>query len=186
MRPDGRICCWSASAARLFGQPAQQILGRPFRDLLYPGGRDEGGRDEDGRDEGVGALTAITAGAVWTGVLTALGAHGVSQPVSFRFEPLTSTDLDPQVAVTASLTVPPGQPALAEADLGFGATLDLAETARQIIDLTVPRFADAGAVYVLERLITSARREARRRVAARRLAAGRAPGRPSQRGTGPG
>ena len=161
MRPEGRICCWSAGAARLFGQPAQQILGRPLRDLLHPGSR----------DVLAGALTAITAGAAWAGVLTALDANGISQPMSFRFEPLTSTDVHPQVAVAASLTAPLGQQMLTEADLGFGATLDLAETARQIIDLTVPRFADAGAVYVLERLISDAEREAGRQVVARRLAA---------------
>src|ERR1035441_2606104 len=57
MRPEGRICCWSAGAARLFGQPAQQILGRPLRDLLHPGSR----------DVLAGALTAITAGAAWGG-----------------------------------------------------------------------------------------------------------------------
>src|ERR1017187_10970096 len=99
MRPEGRIGCWTAGAARLFGQPAQQILGRPLRDLLHPGSR----------DVLAGALTAITAGAAWAGLVTPLDPNGISQPMSCRFEPLTSTDVHPQVAVAASLTAPPGR-----------------------------------------------------------------------------
>jgi len=170
MRPDGRISSWSTAAARLFGQPAQQVLGRPVRDLLHPGGS----------DALLPALTAITAGTAWTGVLPALDATGLSQPISFRFEPLTGTEAHPQVAVAASLAVPPGQRLLAEADLRFGATLDLAETARQIIDVTIPSFADAGAVYVLQRLMSDgelAQRAGTGPVVARRLAAGFASGR---------
>ena len=87
----------------------------------------------------------------------------------------------PQVAVTASPPVPAGQQMLIDAGLRFGATLDLAETARQIIDVTVPRFADACAVYVLERPASGGERAGLEagEVVARRLAAGAA------RGTGP-
>ncbi len=165
MRPDGEICAWSTAAARLFGPPAQQILGRPVGDLLHPGSR----------AELMAVLTALTADAAWTGVLTALDANGISQHLSFRFEPLTGGEMHPQVAVAAGLTASLGQQLLTEADLRFGATLDLGETARQIIDVAIPRFADAGAIYVLERLMSDdelAEHEAGRQVVARRLAAG--------------
>ena len=135
MEPDGRVSSWSAAAGRLLGHQAQQILGRPVRDLLDPGSRNALAT----------ALTAISAGAAWTGVLTARGANGTGQHISFRLEPLTCVGA-PQVAVTASPPVPAGQQMLIDAGLRFGATLDLAETARQIIDVTVPRFADACAV----------------------------------------
>ncbi len=167
MEPDGRVSSWSAAAGRLLGHQAQQILGRPVRDLLDPGSR----------DALAAALTATSAGAVWTGVLTVRGANGTGQHISFRLEPLTCVGA-PQVAVTASPPVPAGQQMLIDADLHFGATLDLAETARQIIDVTVPRFADACAVYVLERPASGGER-AGLEVVARRLATGAA------RGTGP-
>jgi serine phosphatase RsbU (regulator of sigma subunit) len=163
--PDGRVISWSTAAAGLFGHPAGQILGRPVRDLLEPGGR----------GALTGVLTALAAGTAWTGVLTACDADGISLDVSFRFEPLTCADAPPQAAVTASPAVPAGQQMLADAGLRFGATLDLAETARQIIDVTVPQFADAGAVYVLERLILGgglAGEVAGGEVVVRRLAAG--------------
>jgi serine phosphatase RsbU (regulator of sigma subunit) len=169
MAPDGRVNSWSTAAERLFGPPARQILGRPVRDLLDP-------RDRDALSS---ALAAITAGAAWTGALTALDANGTGQLISCRFEPLTCADTPPQVAVAASLAVPAGRQMLIDAGLRFGATLDLAETARQIIDVTVPGFADAGAVYVLERPMSGgepAGREARGEVVARRLAAGSAQG----------
>lgn len=171
VEPDGRVSSWSAAAGRLLGRQAQQILGRPVRDLLDPGSR----------DALAAALTAISAGAAWTGVLTVNGANGTGQHISFRLEPLTCAGA-PQVAVTASPPVPAGQQMLFDAGLRFGATLDLAETAHQIIDVTVPRFADACAVYVLERPVSGgelAGLEAGIEVVARRLATGAA------RGTGP-
>src|ERR1017187_9254957 len=124
------------------------------------------------------ARTAINAGAAWTGVLTVRGANGTGQHISFRLEPLTCAGT-PQVAVTASPPVPAGQQMLIDAGLRFGATLDLAETARQIIDVTVPRFADACAVYVLERPASGGELtgpEAGIEVVARRLATGAARG----------
>jgi hypothetical protein len=171
MEPDGRVSSWSAAAGRLLGHQAQQILSRPVRDLVDPGSH----------DALAGALTAITAGAAWTGVLTVRDANGAGQHISFRLEPLTCAGA-PQVAVTASPPVPAGQQMLIDAGLRFGATLDLAETARQIIDITVPRFADACVVYVLERPASGGELtgpDAGTEVVARRLAAGAA------RGTGP-
>ena len=79
MEPDGRVSSWSAAAGGLLGHQAQQILSRPVRDLLDPGSR----------DALAAALAAITTGAAWTGVLTARGANGTGQHLSFRLEPLT-------------------------------------------------------------------------------------------------
>jgi hypothetical protein len=169
MSLDGRVSSWSAAAGRLLGHQAQQVLGRPAGDLLDPGSR----------GDLAGALTAITAGTTWAGVLTARAANGSGQHVSFRLEPLICADPPPQIAVTASPPVPAGQQLLLDAGLRFGATLDLTETARQIVDVTVPRFADACAVYLLERLTSGsdlAGGEAGREAVARRLASGTAPG----------
>src|ERR1039457_4224081 len=108
-------------------------------------------------------------------------ATGTAQPIAFRLEPWTCAG-PPQVAVTASPPVPAGQQMLIDAGLRFGATLDLTETAHQLVDVTVPRFADACAVYVLERPASGGELtgpEAGIEVVARQLATGAA------RGTGP-
>jgi PAS domain S-box-containing protein len=165
---DGRVSSWSAAAGRLLGHQAGQVLGQPVSELLDPGSR--GGL--------AGALTAVTAGTTWAGVLTARAADGSGQHVSFRLEPLIGAGPPPQVAVTASPPVPAGQQLLLDAGLRFGATLDVTETARQIVGVTVPRFADACAVYLLERLTPGggpAGGEAGREAVARRLASGAAP-----------
>ena len=41
-----------------------------------------------------------------------------------------------------------------EPDLWLGASLDLGDIAELVLDMTVPKFADGGAVFVLERLVT--------------------------------
>ena len=63
---------------------------------------------------------------------------------------------------------------MSDAGLRLGATLDLFDTARQIADITVPRFADVTAVFVLERLGAGEppERAGRGQIVARRLLTG--------------
>jgi serine phosphatase RsbU (regulator of sigma subunit) len=51
--------------------------------------------------------------------------------------------------MTADATGGVGEP-----DLWLGASLDLGDIAELVLDMTVPKFADGGAVFVLERLVT--------------------------------
>jgi Stage II sporulation protein E (SpoIIE)/GAF domain len=52
----------------------------------------------------------------------------------------------------ASAPGPPDGPS--EADLWLGASLDLGDIAELLLDMSVPKFADGGVVFVLERLVT--------------------------------
>jgi Stage II sporulation protein E (SpoIIE) len=77
-------------------------------------------------------------------------------------------------AVASIRRAPGGRQLMSEASLRLGATLDLTDTSRQIIDITVPKFADAAAVFVLERLAAGERADQANhgQVIMRRLAAG--------------
>ena len=46
---------------------------------------------------------------------------------------------------------------MSDAGLRLGATLDLTDTARRIIDISIPRFAGAAAVFVLEKYAAGSR-----------------------------
>ncbi len=64
------------------------------------------------------------------------------------------THEDGGTAVALTVTPwPAGLDLLNEAGRRIGSTLDLHLTADEIVSVTVPRFADAGAIYVLERLL---------------------------------
>ena len=47
----------------------------------------------------------------------------------------------------------PGPSWLSEAAARIGSTLDLTQTAAEVVDVAVPGFADAAAIYVPERLL---------------------------------
>jgi len=145
LEADGRISSWGTAAARLFGRPARQVLGRPVRDLLA-------GDDPALMTE---ALAAIAAGEAWAGVLAVSAADGPDSRIEACLEPLTLADSRSQVAVAARRLAPAGRELVSEAGMRLGASLDLAEIAREILDITVPRLADGGGVYVLERLLSA-------------------------------
>lgn len=146
MSLQGRIASWSGPAARLFGWSSQRAVGSQVAGLLAPGHE----------DALAGALAAVQAGEAWTGSVAAVGPGG-RQGVAFRWDPLQGADGPGQVAVIARRLTPAGPEALAEADARLGATLDLTETVRQVLDLCIPRFAGAGTVYLLEPLLGGGR-----------------------------
>ena len=92
----------------------------------------------------------IAVGSSWSGVLPIANPDGREQQIEFRWEPLAGPGSPPQVAVAARPAVPPGRELLGEVGLRLGTTLDLTEIARQVLDITVPRFADLAGVFVLE------------------------------------
>ncbi len=69
------------------------------------------------------------------------------------------------------------------ASMGIGSTLDLGQTARETVNVTVPRFADAAGIYVLNRLLESDELpvdEAETSIVVRRLACGGASAYPAE------
>jgi serine phosphatase RsbU (regulator of sigma subunit) len=140
----GRVATWTVAAARLFGCTARAIVGQDVCTALLRGPRH-------------GALLAqavgeARAGRVWTATLSMALAGGGA--VALRCEPMA----DPRAgALMIAQRVPrPGsQVLLTEAATRIGTTLDLTQTAREAVDLTVPGFADAAAIVVPERLLAA-------------------------------
>jgi PAS domain S-box-containing protein len=162
--PDGRVVSWSAAATRLFGRTPEQVLGHHVRVLLAHGRHDTMAE----------ALDLIAAGSSWSGVLPIANPDGREQEIEFRWEPLAGPGSPPQVAVAARPALPPGRELLGEVGLRLGTTLDLSEIAREVLDITVPRFADRAGVFVLERLLVTGEHTERGtgQVVVRRLASG--------------
>jgi serine phosphatase RsbU (regulator of sigma subunit) len=159
----GRVACWPAAAADLFGLAADVVTGRDMRDvLLGPGRRDLADR----------ALGEVAAGRPWTGTLAMAVAGG--GPVTVRCDPLAGPGSGALVTVYHG-SPQPGLGWLNQAAARIGSTLDLAETAREVTGVAVPGFADVAAIFAPERLLASgeaAWRQAGQAVAMRRLAAG--------------
>jgi len=141
----GRVASWPLTAARLFGQAAQSVVGQDVRDVLMtaPGQRELAGE----------ALAEVAAGRVWTATL-AMAFAGGGGPVAVRCEPLDGPE--PGALVIAWHASPPsGRGWLSEAAGRIGTTLDLPATAREVAGVAVPAFADAAAVFVAERLLAA-------------------------------
>ena len=156
----GRITSWSRSASRFFGLEAPEALGRHSRELL----------PEERRCELAPALAAIRIGNAWTSPVPTPCTDGTRQ-ITWRCEPLTPPGTERQAVVTI-LAPPPGLDPRATFGSGLGSTLDLDETARQVLSLAVPRLASAGGVYLLEPLLADGRpagREASGQILVRRL-----------------
>ncbi|WP_433471846.1 PP2C family protein-serine/threonine phosphatase [Spirillospora sp. CA-142024] len=139
LTPDGLVTGWSEGAARLFGRDAAAAAGAVLPDLL--------GRPAAAEPLLV-ALKLAGSGRAWCGVLPLSG-----DGLSVTCEPMTGPDGRVQVLLTVSPPWTGGLQLLNEAGRRIGSTLDLHRTAREIVAVTVPRFADAGAIYVLERLL---------------------------------
>ncbi|MFB4310154.1 PP2C family protein-serine/threonine phosphatase [Actinomadura sp. GTD37] len=136
---DGRITGWSDDAARLFGHDARDAVGAALPALL--------GRPA-AAEPLAAALKMAGSGRSWSGVLP-LSGDGVSVTCA----PIACADGVTAVTLTVSPPWAGGLELLNEAGRRIGSTLDLHRTAREIVAVTVPRFADAGAIYVLERLL---------------------------------
>jgi serine phosphatase RsbU (regulator of sigma subunit) len=142
--PRGRVSCWPAAAAELFGLPAGVMSGRDVRDVLLAGPAQRELADQ--------ALGEVAAGRSWAGTLAVAGAGG--DPVALRCDPLAGPGSG--ALVTAQRASPrPGSGWLSEAAARIGTTLDLTTTAREVTDAAVPGFAGAVAIFVPERLLAA-------------------------------
>jgi hypothetical protein len=162
--PSGLVDSWPVTAERLFGHPARAVTGRDIRDVLLTGP----GQREMARE----ALAQVARGRVWSATL-AMAFAGGSGPVAIRCEPLAGPGSRVLViAQHASMVIGPGW--LRHAADRIGTTLDLPRTAREVVDVAVPAFADVASIFVAERLLAAdepARRQAGPAAVVRRLAA---------------
>jgi GAF domain-containing protein len=142
--PAGRVVSWSMTATALFGHQARAAIGQDVCDVLMTG---------PGQRELVGhALAEVAAGRVWTATVAG-GSLGEGR-FAFRWEPMAGSD--GAVLVVVQRAWPQRAPSwLSEATARIGSSLDLAETASDVVDAAVPWFADAAGIYVIERLLAA-------------------------------
>ncbi|KAB2364013.1 SpoIIE family protein phosphatase [Actinomadura montaniterrae] len=142
LAPDGTVTACGDGAARLFGCPAPAAVGARLPDLLGPACA----------EPLAGALKQAAAGRPWRGTLPLAGGT-----MEVSCDPMAAGSGRTLVALTVAPPWAGGLELLNEAGRRIGSTLDLHRTAAEIVGVTVPRFADAGAIYVLEALLADGR-----------------------------
>jgi serine phosphatase RsbU (regulator of sigma subunit) len=140
----GSVASWSVTAEQLFGLGADEVAGRDIWPMLLA-------RAEH-QDRIRRGLAEVAAGRAWSGSVTLTPDRGGGQ-LAVTCEPLAGPG--DGILVVAQRVAPPRPDLLREAVLRVGTTLDLTRTAREVTEVVVPQFADAAAVFVLERLLTA-------------------------------
>ncbi|HEY2128495.1 MAG TPA: SpoIIE family protein phosphatase [Streptosporangiaceae bacterium] len=140
----GAVASWSVTAEQLFGRTADEVTGRDIWPLLLA--------RADHQERIRRGLAEVAAGRAWSGSVTLAPGCGGGQ-LAVHCEPLTGPG--DGTLVIAQRAVPPRPDLLREAVARVGTTLDLTRTAREVTEVVVPEFADAAAVFVLERLLTA-------------------------------
>jgi Stage II sporulation protein E (SpoIIE)/GAF domain len=140
--PSGRVTSWSVTATSLFGHTASAVTGRHVCEVLMTGA---------GHRELVAlALAEVAAGRVWSATVAG-GSLGEGR-FAFRWEPLAG--LGGGALVIAQRAWPQPAPSwLSEAAARLGSSLDLTQTASEVVNAAVPGFADAAIIYAAERLL---------------------------------
>jgi serine phosphatase RsbU (regulator of sigma subunit) len=138
---DGQITSWPVTAGRMFGHQAGAVAGQHICDVLMTG---PGQRDLVNR-----ALAEVAAGRVHT-ITVAGGSLGPGR-FAVRWEPLEGVSSGALVLAQRAWPQPtPGW--LRDAAARLGSSLDLVETATEIVEAAVPGFADVAVIFVAERL----------------------------------
>jgi serine phosphatase RsbU (regulator of sigma subunit) len=140
--PAGLVVSWSVTATALFGRQARHVVGRDVCDVLMTG---PGQRELIGR-----ALAEVAAGRVHSATVAG-GSLGDGR-FALRWEPLPGSD--GTVLMIAARAWPQPAPSwLSQANAKIGSSLDLAQTASEVVEAAVPEFADAAVIYAAERLL---------------------------------
>jgi hypothetical protein len=139
----GQVASWSVTATQLFGRTAAGVVGRDVCDVLMTGP----GQRQLVRH----ALDEVAAGQVWTA--TVAGGELGEGRFAIRCEPLAGPG---GALVIVQRAWPQTGPSwLSEAAARIGSTLDLTQTASEVVDVAVPGFADAATIYGAERLLAA-------------------------------
>lgn len=165
----GRVVSWSVTAMALFGYSAREMVGRDVCDVLLTG---PGHRELVAR-----AMADAAVGHVHTATVAG-GSLGEGR-FALRWEPLAVKGEGERggaaVLMIAAQAWPQPVPGwLSQATARIGSSLDLVETASEVVEAAVPRFADAAVIYAAERLLAAGELEPPRvghGAALRRLAA---------------
>lgn len=125
---DGCVAGWTLGAQRLLGYAAEEVIGRPFADLLAPTGAAQLRHRRGHRLEGELRISRLAAGDGAPRWLAAFDPH----PDARRR--LASDRLA----------------LLSEASTRIGTTLDVMQTGQELADFAVPRLADYVTVDLAE------------------------------------
>jgi serine phosphatase RsbU (regulator of sigma subunit) len=159
----GRLVSWPATATSLFGHQAHAVIGQHVCDVLMTG---PGHRMLVDR-----TLAQVAAGAVLS--TTVAGGLLGDGRFALRWEPMAGSDGAVLIIVQRAWPEPvPGW--LTAATARIGSSLDLSETALEVVEAAVTNYADAAVIYATERLLAADDRTspgAGYGVAVRRLAA---------------
>ncbi|MGH3243606.1 MAG: SpoIIE family protein phosphatase [Spirillospora sp.] len=153
-----RIVQCGPNARAVLGRAPEDLIGHPAAELV----------GDDAKAELEALLEANDAGQERNGVITVLRGDGTSTEAVVTAQPLVSGDTGE--AATAGLlfvrvALPPSEryqdPALMRRALmddqltRFGASLDLDQSARGLVDVVVPHYCNAASVLVLESLVAA-------------------------------
>lgn len=148
----GVVNSWPGIAARLFGVGAREAVGRDVCQVLLT----SPGQSELVRH----ALSEVAAGRMWSA--TVAGGRLGEGRFAFYCMPLTEPvngggedGVGGAMVVVRRAWPQPTPSWLAEAAVRIGGTLDLGQTASEVVEIAVPAFADAAAIYVAEHLLTA-------------------------------
>jgi GAF domain-containing protein len=140
----GGVVSWSVTAEALFRYSAREVVGRDVCDVLLTG---PGQRDLVAR-----ALAEVAEGRVHAATVAG-GSLGEGR-FALRWEPLDGPDAT--VLLIAAQAWPQPAPSwLSQATARIGSSLDLVQTASEVVEAAVPGFADAAVIYAAERLIAA-------------------------------
>jgi serine phosphatase RsbU (regulator of sigma subunit) len=140
----GLVTSWSATAARMFGLQAAAVVGRDVCEVLLTGP----GQRRLVRQ----ALDEAMTGRVWTA--TVAGGELGAGRFAMRCEPMAGSGGD-ALMIAQQAWPHPGPSWLSEAATRIGSTLDLSQTASEVVEVAVPGFADAAAIYGAEHLLVA-------------------------------
>jgi serine phosphatase RsbU (regulator of sigma subunit) len=140
----GRVVSWSVTATALFGHEERAVLGHDVCDVLMTG---PGQRELVAR-----ALAEVAAGRLYSATVAG-GSLGEGR-FALRWEPLAGPD-GTALMIAARAWPQPAPSWFSEATARIGSSLDLVETASEVVGAAVPGFAEAAAIYAAERLLAA-------------------------------
>jgi serine phosphatase RsbU (regulator of sigma subunit)/anti-sigma regulatory factor (Ser/Thr protein kinase) len=150
----GQIVQCGQNVREVLGREARDILGLPFAELI-----------EEGKEQLDALLEAVCSGQERSVMLPLKQAGDSVTDAVVTAQPMFGAGPEPAALIIIGVALPSSErfqdPALMRRSLmddpltRFGATLDLDQTAKAIIDVVVPHFCTAATLVVLESLVAA-------------------------------
>ncbi|MFI0453085.1 SpoIIE family protein phosphatase [Actinomadura sp. 6N118] len=155
MDSSGKILQFDRNAAAVLAKNPDDLCGAPFGDMIVGG--------SDGALEGL--LAAVAAGRETSAMVAIQAGEGTTHDAVITVHPMSGGDPDLSALAVIRVPVPLADrfldPAVIRRALlddslpRIGATLDLDQLARGLMDILVPHFCNSGALLLLESLVAA-------------------------------